>query len=275
MEIYYGLKVKSTDEVLMALLTQYEFESFQEEDDHFIAYISKPNFDETVKSEVIEIILKFTTDYEIDEIQPKNWNELWEASFQPVVVRDFCQIRADFHPALADIQYDLVINPKMAFGTGHHATTHMMIDQMSSIDFTGKNVFDFGCGTGILAILASKLGAINIDALDIEHESFLNTIENSQINSVENVVAFEGDLEQAPNKKYDIILANINRNILVKYADQLSKKLEDQGVFLFSGVLIDDKDIVLSSYESLGFKLETILDMDGWVCGKMVLNHQI
>jgi ribosomal protein L11 methyltransferase len=275
MEIYYGLKVKSTDEVLMALLTQYEFESFQEEEDHFIAYISKPNFDETVKSEVIEIILKFTTDYEIEEIQPQNWNELWEASFQPVVVRDFCQIRADFHPAISDIQYDLVINPKMAFGTGHHATTHMMIDQMSGIDFSCKDVFDFGCGTGILAILASKIGAKNIDALDIEHESFLNTIENSQITNVKNVVAFEGDLDQAPNKKYDIILANINRNILVKYAEQLSEKLADRGVLLFSGVLIDDKEIVVSTYETLGFKLEKILDMDGWVCGKMVLNHQM
>lgn len=274
MEIYYALKVQSTDEILMALLSQFDFESYEENEDHFIAYIRKDLLNDAQKSEVESIIKRFTDKYSFEELQPQNWNAIWEASFQPVVVGHFCQIRADFHPPLTGVRYDLVINPKMAFGTGHHATTHMMIQQMESIAFEGKSVFDFGCGTGILAILASKLGANEIDAIDIEHESYQNTIENSAINAVANVRAYEGDLDAIVVRKYDIILANINRNILIKYAEALVRRMNLGGILLFSGVLDEDKKSVIHAFEEAGLSDITNIGMDGWVCGKMELRNK-
>lgn len=266
MDIYFAVKVQSTDEVLMAMLTRFEFESFEENEDHFIAYIREAYFDEETRTEVAAVLDQFSAPFTIEKLEPQNWNALWEASFQPVIVEDFCQIRADFHPPVAGMKYDLVINPKMAFGTGHHATTHMMIQRMAAIDFNLKTVFDFGCGTGILAILASKLGATHTDAIDIEHESYMNTIENCAINEVFNVQAYEGDLNAVPEKKYDVILANINRNILVKYARQLTAKLNDTGHLLLSGVLAEDKNSVISTYENQGLHVLKESAMDGWVC---------
>ncbi len=270
MDTYIALKVESTDEILMALLTQFEFESFEENDDHFIAYINEKNLDDQTRIDIGGIIQPYTDKYSFEVIAPQNWNALWEASFQPVIVDDFCQIRADFHPAIEGISFDLVINPKMAFGTGHHATTFMMIKLMAGLDFKEKCTFDFGCGTGILAILASKLGAKEIDAVDIEHESYLNTIENSFINSVPNIVVYEGGLDVVPIRQYDIILANINRNILVKYASELMARLSHNGILLFSGVLEEDRQIVTDVYGSKGL-VQEFLTRDGWVCIKMAL----
>lgn len=266
MEIYYALKIHSIDEVLMALLSQFDFESYEEYDDHFIAYIQKPKMNNLVRAEVEQLILKFTDHYAIEEIQPQNWNSVWESNFQPVIVGDFCQVRADFHPAKDGVKYDLVINPKMAFGTGHHATTHMMIEQMQDIDFKGKMVFDFGCGTGILAILASKLGAVSGDAIDIEHESYLNTIENADVNGVENVKAIEGDFDVVPDKIYDVILANINRNILIKYSEALTHKLSTGGHLLVSGILEEASDLVQLAYTNLGLKKIGMIAREGWIC---------
>ena len=133
MDTYIALKVESTDEILMALLTQFEFESFEENDDHFIAYINEKNLDDQSRIDISEIIQPYTDKFSFEVIAPQNWNALWEASFQPVIVDNFCQIRADFHPPIEGIGFDLVINPKMAFGTGHHATTYMMIKQMGVV----------------------------------------------------------------------------------------------------------------------------------------------
>lgn len=269
MDIYFSYTIHATDEALLGLLTQFEFESFEENEDHIVGYIHSKELNEEVKEQIAQTINLFTDQFQVDEIQPQNWNEIWEASFQPVIVDDFCQIRAEFHPADPSIRYDLVINPKMAFGTGHHATTYMMIKQMENIDFAGKNVFDFGCGTGILAILASKLGANHIDTIDIEQESYLNTIENSQINQVENVTSICGDLSAAPDLKYDVILANINRNILIKYVTPLVERLNNGGVLLLSGVLADDKEMVINTYNQAGLALNICLEREGWICASL------
>ena len=269
MDIYFSYTIYNTDEALLGLLTQFEFESFEENEDHIVGYIHSKDLNEDVKEQIAQTIQLFTENFQMEEILPQNWNEIWEASFQPVIVDGFCQIRADFHPADANIKFDLVINPKMAFGTGHHATTFMMIKQMESIDFEGKNVFDFGCGTGILAILASKLGATHTDAIDIEQESYDNTIENSNINSVGNVATFCGDLADAPDNKYSVILANINRNILIKYAPSLVDRLLPGGTLLLSGVLIDDQDLVIKTYNDHGLTLQKCLNRDGWICASL------
>lgn len=266
MGIYYSYVIHNTDEALLGLLTQFDFESFEENEDNITGYIHADILTEELKNDIASVIALFASQYEIIEIQPQNWNEVWESSFQPVVVGDFCQVRADFHPAQANIAYDLIINPKMAFGTGHHATTYMMINAMSSVDFTDKKVFDFGGGTGILAILASKLGAKTIDAIDIEEESYLNTIENCQVNHVTNVTSLCGDLAQAPDAQYDVILANINRNILVRYDKELSAKLNEGGYLLISGVLQEDKSIVTSAFEDAGLSSTQSQDREGWIC---------
>lgn len=265
MDIYFAVTVQSNDEVLMALMTQYEFESFEEYDDHFIAYIKKDDLHGETLDELKSLFDQFSASYSIEEIEPQNWNAIWEASFQPVKVGQFCLIRADFHPAQPEVSYDLVINPKMAFGTGHHATTHMMIAQMEQLDMKDAHVFDFGCGTGILAILASKMGATHIDAVDIEHESYLNTLENAAINQVKNINIFEGDINVVPAAFYDVILANINRNILQKYVIDLVSKLNENGCILLSGVLVEDSDLIIETYTKVGLILNAKLEMDGWM----------
>ena len=158
----------------------------------------------------------------------------------------------------------------MAFGTGHHATTFMMIDHMSTLDIKNKTVFDFGCGTGILAILASKMGAADIEALDIEHESYLNTLENARINKTENIKVFEGELSMMPSQSYDIILANINRNVLTRYAGDLYDRLSNRGQLLLSGVLLDDEEKIRSAFHEQGFHHQFTRHHNGWVCMEFI-----
>ena len=270
MDIYHAYTIWNTDEALLGLLTQFEFESFEENEDHLIGYISNKNLTPEVKKDIAATISLFTDKVDITEIMPQNWNEIWEASFQPVIVDDFCQIRATFHPPVTGIKYDLVIDPKMAFGTGHHATTFMMVKQMEAIEFKGKGVFDFGSGTGILAIMAAKLGADQIDAIDIEQESYENTKENCKVNNVNNVLALCGDLIEAPERTYDVILANINRNILIKYAADLVNKLKANGKILVSGVLLEDEKALLDAFKSAGLHKLNVLYREGWISASFI-----
>jgi ribosomal protein L11 methyltransferase len=266
MELYHAYRIESTDEIVLGMLYQYDFASFEENDDHIMGYIPSASLTLEVTAEIGDILDRLQVKYSVSPIENQNWNALWEASFQPVIVHDFCQIRADFHPAIQGVKHDLVINPKMAFGTGHHATTFMMIDLMASLNFEGKDVFDFGCGTGILAIMASKLGANYLDAVDIEQESYDNTIENASINDVHNIITYCGDMDAVPARSYDIVLANINRNILLRYADNIADKTIQGGKLLLSGILIDDADGVIEAYSRVGFTYDKSDARDGWKC---------
>ena len=263
---YTAIHIGANDELLLGLLTRFDFDSFEEEENKIIAYIRKSALDENLKQEILSVISPFTRDVSFTDVEPRNWNAMWEASFQPVIVRDFCQVRADFHPPAEGILYDLIINPRMAFGTGHHATTYMMIDHMSTLDIQNKTVFDFGCGTGILAILASKMGAARVDALDIEHESYLNTVENAHINHVDNINVFEREWEVMPHMTYQIILANINRNVLTRYSGQLYDRLSDMGQLLLSGLLQYDEETVKLAFLEQGFQHKYTQHHNGWVC---------
>ncbi len=175
-------------------------------------------------------------------------------------------VRADFHPKSDNITHDIIINPKMAFGTGHHETTYMMMSAMKNIDLTDKTIFDYGCGTGVLAILASKLNSGDIDAIDIEEESYTNTLENAQINNVNNITTACATLETFDAKVYDIILANINRNVLLLSAEELYNRLTDNGIILLSGILEEDEDLVATKYKSAGFEVKEVLSRGYWKC---------
>jgi ribosomal protein L11 methyltransferase len=196
---------------------------------------------------VNNLVKEFT--FNITSIPEQNWNAVWESNFEPVVVDDFCAIRADFHQPIKNVQHEIIITPKMSFGTGHHATTYMMIEQMSNINFTKKRVFDFGTGTGILAILAQKLGAASITAIDNDEWSIENAKENFQKNDVHSITLYRSSA--MPKDSFDIILANINRNVLNEYASALVSILSPKGVLLVSGILKEDERVIVAAFNIL------------------------
>lgn len=266
MKTYKSYTIQSNAEILLGLLVAYPFESFEEHDGYMIAYIPAEACDDDTQDQIHNTISRFEVEYTIETIAPQNWNALWEASFEPVVVEDFCVVRADFHEKPEGIQYDIVINPKMAFGTGHHETTYMMMAAMRGLKMKSKSIFDYGCGTGILAILASKMGSSSIDAIDIEEESHQNTLENALLNDVKNIEVICSDLENLEAKKYDIILANINRNVLLNSAEELHQRLNEDGTLLISGILDVDEALVSSKYLDAGFKIKEVNARGYWRC---------
>jgi ribosomal protein L11 methyltransferase len=231
-------------EILISELSELEAIGFEQTDTHLLAYFEKDNF----KSyEVNNLVKEFT--FNITSIPEQNWNAVWESNFEPVVADDFCAIRADFHQPIKNVQHEIIITPKMSFGTGHHATTYMMIEQMSNIDFTKKRVFDFGTGTGILAILAQKLGAASITAIDNDEWSIENAEENFQKNDVHSITLYRSSA--MPKDSFDIILANINRNVLNEYASALVSILSPKGVLLVSGILKEDERVIVAAFNIL------------------------
>lgn len=248
-------------EELIGLLSLFDFDGFEEKDEQLLCFFAEGKIDE---EEVKEIINNRGLSYLRSTILPQNWNALWESSFAPVVINNFCCVRADFHQPVAKTKYEIVITPKMSFGTGHHATTYLMIEQMAKMDFKGKRVADFGTGTGILAILAEKLGSSYIWAIDNDDWSIENAKENVQKNdckviSIEKIDAFKG------KQKFDIILANINKNVIIKNLDGLVLGLNKGGQLLLSGLLkADEEDVLLFCRQ---FKLTHIItiERDNWV----------
>lgn len=254
------------NEILIALLSNIAFDSFEEYDENSCtAYIQKDLFDEQEMKETLDSIpaLRELT-YEVQELENKNWNEEWEKSFQPIVIANQCAVRAPFHSAFNTI-YEIVIEPKMAFGTGHHATTEMVLALMLEMDFNNKNVLDFGTGTGILAILADKMGAKQIDANDIEEPAYYNTIENAALNNCTKINAFWGGAEVLPSKQYEIILANITTNTIKENMNFLNNSLYLGGEILFSGILTEQQNQIKELAQSLDFTLVKALEKNNWV----------
>lgn len=249
--------------ILIARLAEEGFDSFEEEPGALVAYISKDRYTGDVINAVQEMFAGAT---EQKEIAQQNWNEQWESGFQPVHVAGFCTIRADFHAPDTSVPYEIIITPKMSFGTGHHATTRLMIQEMKNIDFTGKDVLDFGTGTGVLAILAKKLGAGAVLAIDNDEWSYENTLENVAVNDITDIDVQKGSLELAEGRKFDVILANINRHILLQYMHQMRAALKTSGVLLMSGILDADERVVRPEAIKAGFNNCTVHAEDKWLC---------
>ena len=257
-------------EILIAELGFAGFESFVETELGVVAYIQKPEWNENILEDIY--ILKndeFSISYTSEEIEQVNWNKEWEKNFQPIEVDGKCAVRAPFHEK-SDVEFDIVIEPKMSFGTGHHETTHMMIQQLLKLDVSEKSVLDMGCGTGILAILAEMRGSRTLEAIDIDNWCYLNTVENIERNNCHKITAFEGDASLLVNKKYDVIIANINRNILLKDIATYASCLNANGTLLLSGFYIEDIPLISEECKNNGLNFVENLELNNWVAVKYV-----
>lgn len=258
-------------EVLEFYLSQNEVSSIEEKENELVAYFEAEVWPKA-ESALVSFLSEHEIEYAAEEIENQNWNALWEASFEPVNINDFCYVRAPFHEA-SPIEgiLDLILEPKMAFGTAHHETTFMMMSQMQEMDFADKTVFDYGCGTAILSVLAEKMGARHIYAIDIEENAVENAIYNSEINKCIRIQCERKVLSEVQIEKYDVILANINRQVLLDSAERLGAYLNANGVLLVSGILEKDEDLVTKCYETAGFKIVASQQKGEWKCLKLEL----
>jgi ribosomal protein L11 methyltransferase len=257
-------------EILIAELGEKAFESFTETANGVSAFVQKDLWDEMILND-IQILQseEFTIDYIFEEIEQVNWNEEWEKNFEAINVDGNCHVRAPFHPK-TNAEYDIVIEPKMSFGTGHHETTHMMIQHLLEMDVAGMKTLDMGCGTAILAILAEMKGALPIDAIDIDNWCYLNSIENAERNKCTHISVYEGDAALLQGKKYDLIIANINRNILLNDMQSYVDCLNTNGTLLLSGFYQEDIPFIDTSCTEKGLTFVKKLERNNWASLKFV-----
>jgi ribosomal protein L11 methyltransferase len=252
-------------EILIAELGEKPFESFIETELGIVAYIQKELCFETILDDIyIMTSPEFTISYTIEEIDQVNWNEEWEKNFEPIDVDGKCHVRAPFHPKTT-AEFDIIIEPKMSFGTGHHETTHMMIQHLLELDVTGMKTLDMGCGTAILAILAEMKGAKPIDAIDNDNWCYLNSIENAERNNCSAISVYEGDAALLKDKNYDLIIANINRNILLNDMTSYVDCLNNNGILLLSGFYTEDIPFIEQSCIENGLVFDKKLERNNWV----------
>lgn len=253
-------------DILTAELSELPFDSFVTEKGMLKAYIPQDALVDC-KAEADQILEQYNiTDCRYVQIETQNWNALWESNFEPVDVDGRVLIRAPFHTPNSEAEFEIVIMPKMSFGTGHHATTKMMVQLILDTDLAGKSGLDMGSGTGVLAIAACKRGAVAVDAVDIDDFAFENCCENIVTNGVaEQITPLLGDSKVIAGKHYDFILANINRNILLADMDNYLKTLNRGGVILFSGFLTSDAQIMIDAAQARGLKLVNSKNISDWV----------
>lgn len=271
---YVLLDIPGGNDIVMAQLSEMGFEAFEENDENIVGYLPAQLYTPELKSEVDALLSDLNFEGAWSNMEARNWNEVWESNFSPVEVTNVCRVRAHFHNPDPAYPYEIVIQPKMAFGTGHHQTTYMMLKLMAELDFKDKTVFDFGCGTGILAIFASMLGSRTIVANDIEHESYLNTLENAEVNHIQNITALEGGLEVIADQLFDVILANINRNVLLASARRLAALCKPGGILLLSGILETDFEVINAAFTEAGFVPEKREQKDAWLCLQWRKSHE-
>ena len=261
-QLYFTDLADGQSDLLVALLSDIGYDGFEEDTSTLQAFIPTENFDRDKLDETIKII---PVNYSLSEIEEENWNAQWESSFQPIVVNGQVAVRAGFHPPFPNLRYDIVITPKMSFGTGHHATTHLMIEKMLGIDLFGKSVLDFGTGTGILAILAEKMGASSITAIDNDDWSIENAKENIAANHCNRILIQKAETIPA-EKKYDIILANINLNVILANLPAIAAAARSGAALLFSGFLQGDQSAILSALAQNRLMQLAVAQKGEWIC---------
>ncbi|MBP2830886.1 50S ribosomal protein L11 methyltransferase [Aquimarina sp. U1-2] len=274
--IYLGYYFKvnplqPASEILIAELGEVGFESFVETEEGVNAYITKKDWHKDILDDIYILNSEeFTISYSSEEIEQINWNQEWEKNFSPILVDNRCSVRAPFHEQ-PQVQYDIVITPKMSFGTGHHETTYMMIQHLLDMDLQDKKVLDMGCGTGVLAILSEIRGAHPIDAIDIDHWCYLNTLENIMHNQCQHITTFQGDVSLLSNKKYDVVIANINRNILLQDIKSYAATMSKGGQLLLSGFYFEDLDIITKECEHYKLNYEHHIVRNNWIAASYTL----
>jgi ribosomal protein L11 methyltransferase len=267
-QITIALTDPSIQEILIAQLSSLGYEGFEQQDDSLQAFVPATLFDNTT---LATLLAPWSLTHTEDQLEERNWNEEWEKNFSPVVVEDFCGIRAYFHDPLPGVRHELVITPKMSFGTGHHATTWMMIRAMEHLDLQGQRVLDFGTGTGVLAILAERLGAREVLAVDHDDWSIENALENTTVNGCSRITLLKTDTLSSidpHNSLFDIILANINKHVILQQLPVIEQQLKKDGVILFSGLLLEDEKDIREAAAVNNISISERMTKGSWICLK-------
>lgn len=275
---YYELSFTVEDEegyrrdLLINALGDLGFDTFEEIENGFNAYIPVDSFNEEKLIALLNPFYEeFPLSYTSKLIEQQNWNEVWESNFEPITIGNQIYVRATFHQPRPEFKYEIVIDPKMAFGTGHHQTTAMVLQFILENDFAGKNVLDMGCGTGILAIMAAQLNAKHVTAIDYDPVCYESTLENAALNKIDNITALCGSKEVIPDEQYDIILANINRNILLDQMQRYAEVLKPGGEIYFSGFYEKpDLEIITNAAGEYGLKYVAHKKDKDWVAAKFI-----
>lgn len=259
-------------DLLIADLAEIGFDTFEDTDSGFAAYVPAANLDlQALETLMLHLDDGLDIEYEVQEIEDQNWNKLWESNFNPIEVGGECYVRATFHESKPDFAYEIIIDPKMSFGTGHHQTTSMMLQYILDNDFQHKSVLDMGCGTGILAILASKKGAKSVLAVDYDEICVESVSENSVLNQVKNIDVICGSFEVLEGQVFDVILANINRNILLEQLPQYALSISKSGELYLSGFYVqEDLEMLSDKALSLGFEFVSKKVLNNWCAAKFM-----
>ena len=258
-------------DMFMELLGEIGFDSFMDTDEGFEAYCQEPLLNEEELNDIMQMEQFANVKLIKKELIPdQDWNATWEASYEPVIINEFCRIRAPFHNVEGSYKYDLIIEPKMSFGTAHHETTSQIIELMLKSDFSGLNLLDMGSGTGVLAILAKKLGSATTVAIDNDEWAYRNALDNIRLNNENDIIVELGDANSLNDRQFDIILANINRNILLRDMKEYVKSLVDGGKIFFSGFYEEDLVLITKEAERLGLKYVNHVTKNNWTAAVFV-----
>ncbi|MBO5957815.1 MAG: 50S ribosomal protein L11 methyltransferase [Bacteroidales bacterium] len=258
-------------DMFLELLGEIGFDSFMDTDDGFDAYCQEPLLNDEELNDIMQMEQFANVKLIKKELIPdQDWNATWEASYEPVIINEFCRIRAPFHKVEGSYKYDLIIEPKMSFGTAHHETTSQIIELMLQSDFTGQNLLDMGSGTGVLAILAKKLGSAMTVAIDNDEWAYRNALDNIRLNDENDIIVELGDASSLNDRQFDVILANINRNILLRDMKEYVKCLVDGGKIFFSGFYEEDLVLITKEAERLGLTYSNHVTKNNWTAAVFV-----
>ena len=273
---YYACSFSNPDnenlkDMFMELLGEIGFDSFMDTDEGFDAYCQEQLLNEEELNDIMQMEQFANVKFLKKELIPdQDWNATWEASYEPVIINEFCRIRAPFHKVEGSYKYDLIIEPKMSFGTAHHETTSQIIELMLQSDFTGQNLLDMGSGTGVLAILAKKLGSATTVAIDNDEWAYRNALDNIRLNDENEIIVELGDASSLNDRQFDVILANINRNILLRDMKEYVKCLVDGGKIFFSGFYEEDLVLIAKEAERLGLTYSNHVTKNNWTAAVFV-----